>query len=54
MFKIVANPGRPALSSGGKYVAPIKGFRSGVNHTLIGHPPPPVVALTTEWFLTRI
>lgn len=44
-LRIVLNPGRPPTwSSGGKYVAPTKGFKSGVSHTLIGQPPPPVMA----------
>ena len=40
------NPGWPHRFSGGKYVPPKNGFRSGVSHTDIGQPPPPVVACT--------
>ena len=44
-LRIVLNPGRPPTwSSGGKYVAPTNGFKSGVSQTLIGQPPPPVIA----------
>ena len=42
----VGNPARPYRFSGGKYVPPTKGFKSGVSHTDMGHPPPPVVACT--------
>lgn len=43
-----AKPGLPYLSSGGKYVPPVTGFRSGVRNTLIGQPPPPDIACN-EW-----
>ncbi len=39
-------PAMPWRSSGGKYVPPKKGLRSGVRNTLIGHPPEPVMAWT--------
>jgi hypothetical protein len=41
-----ANPGRPRPGSGGKYVPPKNGRRSGVIHTDMGQPPAPVVACT--------
>lgn len=37
-------PGKLYLSSGGKYVPPEIGLRSGVRKTLIGQPPAFVVA----------
>jgi hypothetical protein len=40
--------GRPHCDRGGKYVPPKNGRRSGVSHTLIGHPPAPVVACTNS------
>ena len=40
------NPGMPCRSSGGKYVPPKNGRRSGVRNTLIGQPPEPVIACT--------
>jgi len=46
LARIVLNPGWPEYrSSGGKYVPPTIGLRSGVNHTLIGQPPRALVAL---------
>jgi len=51
LARIVLNP------SGGKYVPPIIGLRSGVNQTLIGQPPRPLVAFhnhtSTHAFKTR-
>lgn len=50
--KIDLKPGLPQLSSGGKYVPPATGFRSGVKKTLIGHPPLPELAWKTVTFIT--
>lgn len=38
------SPALLPMSLGGKYVPPMNGRRSGVSHTLIGQPPPPLVA----------
>jgi hypothetical protein len=45
-LRTLGKPGMPLRSSGGKYVPPTNGFRSGVSQTLIGQPPWPVVACT--------
>ena len=47
--------GRPKCwSSGGKYVPPMTGFKSGVNQTLIGHPPCPTVAYSKQPFILSL
>ena len=40
----------PCRSSGGKYVPPKNGARSGVRKTVIGQPPEPVIACTAAMY----